>query len=844
MSFSSSRYTLVCGFISVLLGFTVLVGWYLKSSLLVQIYPSFVPMQFNTALGFLISGAGLVFLCLNRPLLSTIMGYTVLLIGALTLLEYIFSWEIGIDELFMKHHITVKTMYPGRMAPNTALCFSLTGISLLVAGSLGKRFSSVLCLSIFGGLVLVLSSVATLGYLINIETAYGWGQLTRMALHTSVGFLILGSGAIALSLVNIANILTSLSWVPAFSTGGLLMVSLLFFQALSLHEKNAIKREMQSEVKALQNKVVGKLESHILSLSRMARRLQKSERESQKEWESDATEYLKHLPSFQILQRVDSSYKVRWMVSEDEKEKKLDLKGEEGLHELLKKAQFSAIPKITPPIKYTTGKKEFWIVVPLSREGKFDGFIIAVLSLEEFWGELLDSQLAKKFSLEFFQGESIAFKSVSENYFDEPFWHSRNSFQVGDATWSISYWPNKYFIDKTSSSTPFYLLLFGTFLSFAVGAIGFLILKERFRGMELKFLTHELQQTTEKNRLILESVADGIFGLDREGRTTFVNAAAEKMLGFSGDDLIGFPQHDLIHYNRPDGTPYPKEECNIYMALSEGTTQLVSDEFFWRKDGEGFPVEYISTPILDQGNIEGAVVTFRDITERKRAEEELNQFAYVVSHDLKAPLRGINHLAQFILEDIKDNNVEDVEKNFDLLRDRIRRMEEMISGLLAYSRVGRVSTTPEAVDVGELIEEIVDFISVPEGFQVAPTHNLPTIFTDKVRISQVFQNLIDNAIKHHSGEEDGLIEIDCAERGNFYEFQVIDNGEGIAPEYFNKVFLMFQTLEPRDKTGNTGLGLALIKKIVESYGGRIGVESKEGEGCKFVFTWPKTMPGA
>jgi signal transduction histidine kinase len=223
----------------------------------------------------------------------------------------------------------------------------------------------------------------------------------------------------------------------------------------------------------------------------------------------------------------------------------------------------------------------------------------------------------------------------------------------------------------------------------------------------------------------------------------------------------------------------------------------------------------------------------------KRSNDELDQFAYITSHDLRAPLRGIANLSRWIEEDIGESFPPEARKQMDLLRGRVHRMEALIDGILRYSRVGRVKVTPQAVDVTQLVREVIDLLAPPpERFRIEIVDPLPTLRTDRVRLQQVFMNLIGNAIKHHD-KSNGLIRIGCRDLDEFFEFSVSDDGPGIDVQYHERVFVIFQTLEPRDKVEGTGVGLSLVKKIVEHYGGSVRISSKRGEGATFYFTWPK-----
>lgn len=642
---------------------------------------------------------------------------------------------------------------------------------------------------------------------------------------------------------------------------------------------------------------------------------------------------------------------------------------------------------------------------------------------------------------------------------------------------------------------------------------------------------------------LLQALGEGVFGLSREGRTTFVNAAAERALGWTAGELLGESQHDVIHHSHADGTPHALESCAIHRVLKTGEAARVDEDVFWSKDGRPVTVEYTATPVYDSGSISGVVVAFRDVThehelrreaelksrdldtaqsareeadhararlhrilreapamicltsgpehliemlnrrfednigsryviglpireafqetsvgdlffdlmdevyasgepyfgyqarsmrdddgdgfpeaevysdfviqpiydrggvegillhavdvtaqvqaqrdmqrhaaelaegearlrlaleaghmgswewelasntiawsaplekmhglepgtfggtvaefeerihpddlarvraalkrtlkrhtplhlehrivrpdgvvrwiekrgtilrddfgrpvrlagvsadvtERREGEEalrrslaslqritralernnkELDQFAYVASHDLKAPLRGIANLSQWIEEELGSAVNDQAKEYLSLLRGRIHRMEGLIEGILSYSRAGRAKHGADDVDVRALIEEVIELVAPPEGAVVTIEGDMPVLHTERLPLQQVLLNLITNGLKY-AGGADARIRIEASEAGAFYEFRVADNGPGIAPEFHEKIWGIFQTLNPRDKVEGTGIGLALVRKIVENKGGRAWVESAAGAGATFHFLWPK-----
>jgi predicted ATPase/signal transduction histidine kinase len=227
--------------------------------------------------------------------------------------------------------------------------------------------------------------------------------------------------------------------------------------------------------------------------------------------------------------------------------------------------------------------------------------------------------------------------------------------------------------------------------------------------------------------------------------------------------------------------------------------------------------------------------------ELNKVNEELKNFAYVVSHDLKAPLRAINQLAGWIEEDYAGAFDEDGKAQMTLLRSRAKKMHDMIDGILQYSRIGRIKETTEFVDLNSLVNEVVEALSPPPQIEIQVQADLPSVHVEKLRMYQVVQNLFDNAIKYNDKPQ-GLISLTYQEQDNEWHFCVQDNGIGIDTPYQQKVFQLFQTLEPKDQHNNTGVGLSVVEKIINNWGGKIWLESELGQGCRFFFTLPKNVP--
>ena len=546
-------------------------------------------------------------------------------------------------------------------------------------------------------------------------------------------------------------------------------------------------------------------------------------------------------------------------------------------------------------------------------------------------------------------------------------------------------------------------------------------MKEAEERAELRKAAASIARLQAQNELILKSVGEGILGLDLQGSHTFVNPAAAGMLGYSAEELLGRPSHEIWHHTKEDGRTFPEEECPIYLAYKNGVIQRVREDIFWRKDGTSFPVSYISTPILEEGRLVGAVVAFRDVTERRSAQNELlkhrehlaelveqrttelrdinvalerkidehnrieielqrerdkaqryldiagvifvvlgadqcvelinkkgcecldreecevigknwfdnfvpepdrarvkdgfdrlvsgetepieyfenfiqtksggkrliawhntvlrneagiitgtlssgediterrkseeelkhladelarsnsdlKQFAYVVSHDLQAPLSVASMSVRIFEKRYKNRLDKEADELTDFILDSLERMKILIRDLLDYSQVNSKEKAFTLIDCSLALRQALSNLSAvieANGAEVV-WGPLPTVEADPSQMVRLFQNLIGNAVKFR-GRERPRIRISAEKKQHEWKFLVQDNGIGIAPRHFNKIFDVFQRLHTKEDYEGTGIGLAICKKIVERHKGKLWVESEPGKGSNFIFTIP------
>ncbi|HFE6325852.1 TPA: sensor histidine kinase [Legionella pneumophila] len=333
-----------------------------------------------------------------------------------------------------------------------------------------------------------------------------------------------------------------------------------------------------------------------------------------------------------------------------------------------------------------------------------------------------------------------------------------------------------------------------------------------------------------------------IIAINLKGVILVWNEGARRNYGYEAQELVNKESIEILH--TVEDIQSGKVRKFFQTVHREGKAEEIFQRV--RKDGSQFTASVTMTIRYDsQGKKVGYVIISKDITEIKEFEEkliksnqDLEEFSYIISHDLKAPLRAIIQLATWIEEDCGNKLDSLSRKNLQLLRERTRRMSGMVDGLLQYARAGRVNMEVEWVDTKELIQEIIDILNHDEQFTIIVHESMPQLPTAKLLLSQVFSNLIANSMKHHHCKT-GTIEIGVLDKGTFYEFFVADDGPGIEPVYFEKIFRIFQTLKSKDEAETTGIGLTIVKKIVESQNGKIEVDSELGKGARFSFTWPK-----
>ena len=351
-----------------------------------------------------------------------------------------------------------------------------------------------------------------------------------------------------------------------------------------------------------------------------------------------------------------------------------------------------------------------------------------------------------------------------------------------------------------------------------------------------------LEQLRQQNELILNSAGEGIFGLDLQGNATFVNIAAARLLGYEVQELLGQFLHEKLHHHKADGTLYPAADCPLLQTLRYNRAVQITGEVYWRKDGTSFPVEYVCTPMHNEsGEVIGAVVTFRDITQRKEIERIKDELISTVSHELRTPLASLRGFVELMLK--RNFSPEKQQELLGVIHSEALRLTHLIDDFLDLQRIegGHQPYAFAPLTLESILRDSIELFEKtggPHTLRLTTSSSLPQIRGDANRLRQVLVNLVSNAIKF--SPRGGEIVVGARAEAQQVMVWVKDHGVGIPQEAIAKLFTKFFRVDNSDtrNIGGTGLGLALVREIIHAHQGRVWVESTPGNGSTFFFTLP------
>lgn len=815
------RAARVAGLLAATLGLVVLVGWFTHTEVLIQVLPKFAPMQFNTALGFVLCGTALAVLVRGDSRVAVSLAAAAGTLGLLTLVEYACGIRLGIDEFFFDSYITVQTSHVGRMAPNTALCFLLSSVALVAAARSkqpGPRFWIVGAISV---VLLSFGSIALLGYVTAARSAYGWGLLTRMAVHTSSGFVLLAVGLLALAFRD------GVLWAAASSTfhpdrqarerRKIVVASVCVMALVSIAVGLTTLRELYSTGLEIQRvRLSDMVKNRIRMIDAVAR--------------YDAV-HSRDLPggaaAATLSQVVDA------------------LEGSSGFGQT---GEFLVARR--------EGEGILFIVQPRHAGPEFDQPVSLESALAEPMKRALDGQSDTIVAFDY-RGQDVlaAYAPLA-------------SLELGIVAKMDMDEVRAPFVRAAQLTAAIALVIIAIGAGASWLSIDPLARRVELQALALHLVNVELKrEAAEREESVRElsereSMLEGIyqtypdlqFVLDADGTIVRYSSAEGTDLFVPPDVFLGQRMQDVL----------PPAVAELWVdAFRRATKQRAMQTFEYSLSMSEATRDFEArVNIMPDGRF---IAIARDITERRQAEEsvrqlnislesrvtertaeleeankELEAFAYSVSHDLKAPLRAIDGYSAMLQESHGPSLPSDGQRGLRVIRENAQQMARLIDDLLAFSRIGRAEMAIHEVDMRELAQAVFSDLMRLESERVVEfsVGDLPTVPGDLPLLRQVWTNLLQNALKFTKGREVARIDVDYEEDADHLIFSVRDNGAGFDMAYVDKLFGVFQRLHYQEDFPGSGVGLAIVQRVVRRHGGEAWASGEVDAGATIRFRLP------
>lgn len=636
------RPTCLIGCIALLTGLTaltVMAGWLLHIPLLVQIYPTSSPMQFNTALVILLLSFVLYTIERHASKLSLLVTVGTLIFLTATMIEYAFDINLGIDDFFIQPFITVNTSSIGRLAPNTALALLFIGLALLFLHKkqaiLSDKYAIPL-ITLLSATAFSLGIIALIGYSNNLGAAYAWGNFTRMAVHSAVCIVLLSTGI----LINLTNkAINHLVMAPVAVLVGGFVIAVSLSLAIYGQENIFFEKNLQEKANHFASIASLQLQDFYRSLERMSDRLSYSKQRSNKPFQEDAKNYIRDFPFIDMLGWADNTTSIQWLVSLKDHKRFLlyTLKSNPRISKKIETlAQRNPSQKPNGVSIFLNGNdKQFFYIMPIFRDNIPHGFLIVQIDVPQFVKNLFPFfALEESFFVSIYTENNLLFSNIPLSMRQKNskilHWKKNAIITNHDAAWLVTVNPSPSMLAKKNTNTPWMVFGIGLFLTALTAMAVFFRLKSQYNAIELLAAQH-------LNKAILNSATYLIVATDIQGTVVVFNHYAQKMLGYTEEEVVNKVTPALWHDANEIKTRaielskeigrviQPGFDVFITKALSSGSE--AHEWTFIRKDGTTFPGLLIATALnSDTGNGIGFLGIIEDLTERKHAEQQLAEY--------------------------------------------------------------------------------------------------------------------------------------------------------------------------------------------------------------------------
>lgn len=630
-----------CALFCSLIALTVLIGWHTNQSNFVHIFPKSLPMVYNAAIGFLIIGATFNFYIFKQKKVVVILGFILGVIGLLTCLEYIFSINLGIDQLLMKNYIVGNMYYPGRMAPNVAISFTCASIVFVMMGWFTLTRTRIVIMIYVGSLIISMGLIALVGYLAEVPTAYGWGMFTQMAAHTAIGLILLGMGiiAIAYSEVFLAKININ-NWLPGFIAFAVLCATVLLWQLSNAKQDNYIHELTKNEASNIKNIILADIRERTNSLQSMTNRWANREKTPLDEWLDDANYYIKTQTGYRAIQWVDTALYIRWVAPPQGNQGHINtnLENEIQFTETVQDALANRAQFVSPVITTSDGNQSFFIFSPIFRDTLFKGFIIGVINPTE----MLKASLANSspnYGIMIFSDKQKLYGLRDADIGNSENWHQIIDIPLcGTTQWQAIVFPSQHLQELLASWLPNLTLIIGFILAVLLASLTRIIQIARRNIAKVTEAQSALIYANNRFNAIIESTNDLVSAIDLDFNIIGFNTTFKKAFRhiFNYKISIGDNLRKILNTNDRLQAKF----IELWDKALQGEGFVVTESF--NKEGEPhhhYEIHY--SPIKDKDNhLIGASLIASDIS--KRLQDEIN-----IKRTNEELAEGINELENY-----------------------------------------------------------------------------------------------------------------------------------------------------------------------------------------------------
>lgn len=829
----------------------MMVAWYAHISWLIELAPKATPIQFNTALALFVIAIGILTTRRN-PILAGLLGVAVTSIAGLTVFEYLFTVNLHLDELFIRPFTTIRTPFPGRPAPNTAISLIILG-SLLFFRLPLFNFRIVQTLGVFWALLVIfIGANAFVGYLLGISSAYGWGMLMYMSPFSAFSILVSGVCLFYIYFVwdkFVQNDYQRILILPITIAAIGISLFLILWQYLIQIESQKINIVMSEGINSLKNYFNRNIEIYYSALDRIRKRQSINLYQSPDEFKFEAASYLEDLYGFEAM----SLYSFE-----------KGFNAESFAKNQITKENVSNLRQCAAAVK-TSNKDNLFLLsdnknlcIPFIFKDKhnFTWFLLAVMNLEKIIIKAADQHLKLGFGIILSSEDKIIFKQENNVDYLKSKWKQSINMPFKNLNLVLEIWPNKKIISDLSNNLPLISFIIGNIVTFLLATTVWLLSLAKLNQKILIQRENQLSLLTQKLELIMNSSHLSIIATDLNGIIVNFNRAAERITGYLANEVIGKQTPEIFHdpdeikkYAAELFKKYGRFVQPNFRVFVEALEFVDVDEHEWtyiRKNGERVTVLLSITGIKKSGILTGYVGVALDITERKALEKMKNEFISVISHELRTPLTSIQGSIVLLTSKVMGDLPSPVMDLLTIAQRNTERLVRLINDILDLNKIeeGRMQFHLAPVELNALIEESVitnkpfaDKFSVSLVFNQLPSSIFVNV--DRDRLLQVLANLISNAIKFSKKNGVVTLAIELLDETSV-RVKIIDQGVGIPESFQPRIFHKFSQADSSAGRGQpgTGLGLAISKNIIKSLGGTINFKSKEHEGSTFYFDLP------